>query len=134
MKGRPSVHFQFILALIVITLSSNPSSEALSDDLTITIGRQVHSEVEVNLEILNSLPASNFSPSYIGRSKQKKEFIDWDINQDLESYSNLNKGDRVFHQKFGYGKILYIEGDKAEVGFEKGSRKKVFLKFLQINF
>ena len=74
MKGRPSVHFQFILALIVITLSSNPSSEALSDDLTITIGRQVHSEVEVNLEILNSLPASNFSPSSIGRTKQKKEF------------------------------------------------------------
>ena len=74
MKGRPSVHFQFILALIVITLSSNHSSEALSDDLTITIGRQVHSEVEVNLEILNSLPASNFSPSSIGRTKQKKEF------------------------------------------------------------
>ena len=72
MKGRPSMHLQFFLALIVITLSSTPSSEALSDNSTTTVGRQVHSEVEVNLEILNSLPINNFSPVSIGTSKQKK--------------------------------------------------------------
>ena len=65
--------------------------------------------------------------------KKKKEEIDWDINQDLDAYSNLNEGDRVFHQKFGYGRILYIEGDKAEVDFEKGSIKKIFIKFLKVN-
>ncbi len=91
MKGRPSVHFQFILALIVITLSSNLSSEALSDDLTITIGRQVHSEVEVNLEILNSLPASNFSPGSIGRNKQKKE-----LTRALEPKTIHPKTDKKF--------------------------------------
>ncbi len=91
MKGRTSVHFQFILALIVITLSSNLSSEALSDDLTITIGRQVHSEVEVNLEILNSLPASNFSPGSIGRNKQTKE-----LTRALEPKTIHPKTDKKF--------------------------------------
>ena len=65
--------------------------------------------------------------------KKQKEEIDWDINQDIDAYSNLNEGDRVFHQKFGYGRILYIDGDKAEVDFEKGSIKKIFIKFLKVN-
>ena len=65
--------------------------------------------------------------------KKQKEEIDWEINQDIDAYSNLNEGDRVFHQKFGYGRILYIEGDKAEVDFEKGSIKKIFIKFLKVN-
>ena len=30
-----------------------------------------------------------------------------------------------------YGNILFIDGDKAEVNFDKSSIKKIFLKFLQ---
>ena len=41
------------------------------------------------------------------------------------------EGSRVFHQKFGYGKIIFIDGDKAEVDFEKSSQRKIFLKYLQ---
>jgi len=63
--------------------------------------------------------------------KTKKEKIDWDINQDINFNNIPKKGDRVFHQKFGYGNILFIEGDKAEVSFDKSSTKKIFLKFLQ---
>ena len=39
-------------------------------------------------------------------------------------------GERVFHQKFGYGAIVGIEGDKLEVDFEKAGMKKVVGKFL----
>ena len=62
-----------------------------------------------------------------------KETIDWDFNQDLENNLEnlLNKGQRVFHQKFGYGKVIYIEGDKAKINFEKSDIKTVFLKYLQ---
>ena len=63
--------------------------------------------------------------------KPKKEVIDWDINQDINYNDMPKKGDRVFHQKFGYGNILFIDGDKAEVNFDKSSIKKIFLKFLQ---
>jgi DNA helicase-2/ATP-dependent DNA helicase PcrA len=36
----------------------------------------------------------------------------------------------VFHQKFGYGTITGIEGDKLEVAFEKAGVKKVVSRFL----
>ena len=63
----------------------------------------------------------------------KKEAIDWDINQDINFNYMPKKGDRVFHEKFGYGNILFIDGDRAEVNFDKSSIKKIFLKFLQFN-
>ena len=64
-------------------------------------------------------------------SRIKKEEDDWDFNQDYQSNSNATEGSRVFHQKFGYGKIIFIDGDKAEVDFEKSSQRKIFLKYLQ---
>ena len=39
-------------------------------------------------------------------------------------------GDRVFHQKFGYGTITGIEGDKLDIAFEKAGDKKVVAKFV----
>ena len=39
-------------------------------------------------------------------------------------------GERVFHQKFGYGAIVGIEGDKLEIEFEKAGLKKVVAKFV----
>ncbi|GGA13454.1 ATP-dependent helicase [Neptunicoccus cionae] len=41
-----------------------------------------------------------------------------------------NLGDRVFHQKFGYGAVTGIEGDKLEVAFEKAGVKKVVASFV----
>jgi DNA helicase-2/ATP-dependent DNA helicase PcrA len=39
-------------------------------------------------------------------------------------------GERVFHQKFGYGAITGIEGDKLEVAFDKAGVKKVVARFI----
>jgi DNA helicase-2/ATP-dependent DNA helicase PcrA len=39
-------------------------------------------------------------------------------------------GERVFHQKFGYGAIIAIEGDKLEIAFEKAGTKKVVARFI----
>ena len=39
-------------------------------------------------------------------------------------------GVRVFHQKFGYGAVIGIEGDKVEVDFDKAGTKKVVSRFL----
>jgi len=39
-------------------------------------------------------------------------------------------GQRVFHDKFGYGKIIAAEGTKLTVDFEKSSTKKVISTFL----
>jgi DNA helicase-2/ATP-dependent DNA helicase PcrA len=49
---------------------------------------------------------------------------------DLEAVSAYTIGDRVFHQKFGYGLVIGIEGDKLEIDFEKAGQKKVVAKFV----
>jgi DNA helicase-2/ATP-dependent DNA helicase PcrA len=40
-------------------------------------------------------------------------------------------GERVFHIKFGYGKILSIQGDKLDIQFEKAGLKKVVASFVE---
>ncbi|AHD01408.1 ATP-dependent helicase [Leisingera methylohalidivorans] len=49
---------------------------------------------------------------------------------DLTATSSFTLGERVFHQKFGYGAITGIEGDKLEVAFEKAGTKKVVARFV----
>ena len=44
--------------------------------------------------------------------------------------SGLKIGRRVFHDKFGYGKVISAEGNKLTVDFEKSSTKKVISTFL----
>ena len=49
---------------------------------------------------------------------------------DLDAVSSFTMGERVFHQKFGYGAIVGIEGDKLEIDFEKAGTKKVIARFV----
>ena len=68
---------------------------------------------------------SNSKRSMLGKSKDNGNFtIDSTVN------SVFVIGDRVFHQKFGYGKIQNIEGDKLQIDFEKAGNKKVVSKFI----
>tara|TARA_B100000768_G_scaffold4543_2_gene5700 strand:- start:522 stop:2915 length:2394 start_codon:yes stop_codon:yes gene_type:complete len=50
---------------------------------------------------------------------------------DLTAISEFTLGDRVFHQKFGYGEVLGIEGDKLDVEFDKAGSKKVVAQYIQ---
>ncbi|MCU9849611.1 UvrD-helicase domain-containing protein [Defluviimonas sp. WL0024] len=49
---------------------------------------------------------------------------------DLDAVSAFTEGDRVFHQKFGYGFVEGIEGDKLEVAFDKAGTKHVVASFI----
>ncbi|MEX0351512.1 MAG: ATP-dependent helicase [Paracoccaceae bacterium] len=49
---------------------------------------------------------------------------------DMDAVASFTLGERVFHQKFGYGAVIGIEGDKVEVDFEKAGLKKVVARFL----
>ena len=44
--------------------------------------------------------------------------------------SHYARGDRVFHQKFGYGRVRYVEGNKLTVEFDKAGEKKVINQFV----
>ncbi|MBT3787200.1 MAG: UvrD-helicase domain-containing protein [Alphaproteobacteria bacterium] len=56
----------------------------------------------------------------------KAEHIDTD-----SSDSTFAAGGRVFHQKFGYGLILNVSGNRLEISFDKAGTKKVIDKFVE---
>ena len=41
------------------------------------------------------------------------------------------RGERIFHQKFGYGRIDVIDGNKLTVSFEKAGIKKVLDSYVE---
>jgi DNA helicase-2/ATP-dependent DNA helicase PcrA len=49
---------------------------------------------------------------------------------DAEAVSAFAIGDRVFHQKFGYGQVTGIEGDKLDIDFDHAGEKKVVARFI----
>jgi DNA helicase-2/ATP-dependent DNA helicase PcrA len=44
--------------------------------------------------------------------------------------SDFSPGDRVFHQKFGYGHVTKVDGNKLTIAFEKAGEKKVVDSFV----
>lgn len=42
----------------------------------------------------------------------------------------FTNGTRVFHQKFGYGRITGVDGDKLDIDFEKAGEKRVMASFV----
>jgi DNA helicase II / ATP-dependent DNA helicase PcrA len=47
-----------------------------------------------------------------------------------DSDSHFKRGDRIFHQKFGYGRIRGVEGNKLTVDFDKAGEKRVIDSFV----
>ncbi len=45
--------------------------------------------------------------------------------------ANFSIGDRIFHQKFGYGRVAAVDGNKLEIAFEKSGVKKVISSFVE---
>ncbi len=41
------------------------------------------------------------------------------------------RGDRVFHDKFGYGRVVNIDGHKLDILFDQGGQKRVMDSFLE---
>jgi len=52
------------------------------------------------------------------------------VTIDAEAISAFSLGDRVFHQKFGYGAVISVEGDKLGIAFDKAGTKHVVGRFL----
>lgn len=45
--------------------------------------------------------------------------------------SEFSLADRVFHQKFGYGRVTRVDGNKLTIAFDKAGEKKVVDSFVQ---
>ena len=45
--------------------------------------------------------------------------------------ARFSAGTRIFHQKFGYGRVESVSGDHVEIEFEKAGRKKVLADYIE---
>ncbi|WP_265001074.1 hypothetical protein, partial [Komagataeibacter nataicola] len=54
-----------------------------------------------------------------------------DVTPAAATTPGMKVGVRVFHQKFGYGTITSVEGNRLEVAFEKAGPKRVIDKFVK---
>ncbi len=72
---------------------------------------------------------------YRGSHPGRQQVIEGDgrlvATSDTSAGSTFKRGDRVFHQKFGYGAVTGVEGNKLTVEFEKAGEKKVIDSFVE---
>ncbi len=47
-----------------------------------------------------------------------------------EPSGSYTRGMRIFHQKFGYGRIVSVDDNRLEIEFDKAGRKKVIDSFV----
>ncbi len=52
------------------------------------------------------------------------------VAKSTSNASEFSPGDRVFHQKFGYGDVIRVDGNKLTIAFEKAGEKKVVDSFV----
>jgi len=78
-----------------------------------------------------------FNDSVSARSgagiRRRLDFADtgsWEVKERV-SAAEFRIGDRVFHQKFGYGIVEGIDDSKLEIAFDKAGRKKVLDSFVE---
>jgi|APGre2960657423_1045063.scaffolds.fasta_scaffold00393_2 DNA helicase-2/ATP-dependent DNA helicase PcrA len=75
--------------------------------------------------VKNNFKSSNHFA--VANNFQKKSTSNFIVQN--EDKSMINK--RVFHQKFGYGKVLNVDGKKLEIAFEKAGTKIVMQDFVK---
>ena len=83
---------------------------------------------------LDSLSEDRLSPGMVrarARQGRSSRFIDVTPTQ-VESVatSHFGPGERVFHQKFGYGTVQSTEGKRLTIDFDKAGEKKVMASFV----
>jgi DNA helicase II / ATP-dependent DNA helicase PcrA len=59
------------------------------------------------------------------------EDTNWKTQTLADAGSTFTIGQRIFHQKFGYGAVRSIDGNKLEIAFDKAGNKKVIDSFVE---
>ncbi len=67
-------------------------------------------------------------PSFFGRRREAPRLAPM---QQARPSGGIAEGDRVFHQKFGYGTVRFVDGSKLAISFDKAGNKMVMDSFVE---
>jgi len=77
-------------------------------------------------------PFSSRGDGGFSRNKRAPMTIEGElVAKSTGTVSEFTLDDRVFHQKFGYGNVVKIDGNKLTIAFEKAGEKKVVDSFVE---
>ena len=86
-------------------------------------------EIETELGLAGNGRSSHWDSSGLAPKVQKRQVHERKVmNEEGEVFE---RGMRVFHDKFGYGKIIYIDGHKLDIAFDKAGKKRVMDNFVE---
>ena len=69
-------------------------------------------------------------PQRQARAARSPSKASWWRNPPARS-SSFTVGDRVFHQKFGNGNVIAVDGNKLTIAFDKAGEKRVVDSFVE---
>ena len=94
-------------------------------------------EIEITSEFPDSASRRYNSPGWQRYKTHKSKAlysrqVEGKFSKKLDAHTTQKYkiGERIFHQKFGYGKIQTVDGNKLNVDFEKAGHKKVLDSFV----
>ena len=64
-------------------------------------------------------------------SRSTPHFIEGELTARETEVGQFERGERVFHQKFGYGRVGHIDGNKLTIDFDKAGEKRVLDSFVE---
>jgi DNA helicase-2/ATP-dependent DNA helicase PcrA len=59
------------------------------------------------------------------------EAASWEVKERPAQSTGFARGERVFHDKFGYGTVTAVDDDRLEVAFDKADTKRVLDRFVR---
>jgi DNA helicase II / ATP-dependent DNA helicase PcrA len=107
----------------------------LNENIEGNLGADASSYSQIDFEVSSN--NKSYGPGFF-RAKQNK-INGFDIykspkhqNETIKSMIFFDNGQRVFHQKFGMGKVVSSEGDKLNIIFDKAGEKRVIASFVKL--
>jgi DNA helicase-2/ATP-dependent DNA helicase PcrA len=66
-----------------------------------------------------------------GSARAMPQFLEGNVSSAESEDLGYKLGDRVFHHKFGYGRVTLVDGNKLTIDFEKAGEKRVLNSFVE---
>ena len=82
-------------------------------------------------EVAAILGAANPHPNLLPKREKGQNISPSPLQGEGRGEGGFKRGQRIFHQKFGYGRIEGVSGDHIEIAFEKAGTKKVLADFIE---
>ncbi len=92
------------------------------------------SEIKLEGNAAREMRSASVFPASGGLYGQRPRVIEagaWEVKERPATATRYAPGDRVFHQKFGYGEVTGVDDDRLDIRFDKAGEKRLIDRFVE---